>query len=1321
MVAHRAVSINRHFRSEEAARIVIAVRKRQNADDRAYCPGKPALMLRLVSMLTKYLVLPGMFIFGLAQLARGETVFVEAESMQSSSDGWKPTENEQTKRASCVKTIWGADGPTDGVAQKSVRLTEAGKYRVWVRYMQVAAWRGPFQVAVAAGESTIAAKVFDNEVIAGVADWEYIWQSFDAVLPEGDVTLSLAKDAQKNCIGYVRHVDCLLLTTDEKLVPDHLPYGPQTLMRVTLSEELERPVYLHLFADHYRDPWYAHFAIGNDGLHAALAPPGGQMLKPGEPTPWCNLTPTIYQDSGAALNFSLRHSYHEKAKRFRAKLEFGRSRNRVAPQLGFESRSDSATLGDIEVIKSFDVEAKPNGLVIIAPPDLESPSNIALLKRDRDFAEQIGRLADAFQWPTHGKRPSRIPFLVTANISGYELPVDAAVTAREQKTLDNFDFNGGPERILHGLWHMKGDSYCQPDIDAMRERVKHDVELFHKSGRRLDDIAAVMLMDEPTGQTAAFGAKDEAYRDKFREWLKAKSLRSEDLLVASWDDVQPVAESDRDQFPALHYFTQLFRTRAIGDFMATQREIIEEAYGRSFPTMVNFSDGAVYHANFCSQGIDYFELLDADNQNAIWGEDWANNSSTYQCGAFNVALMQAAARKRGQTIGQYLIAHAGRTPWDIKTKAVAETARGVRLWQNFSYGPNWGSHEGGPAWKSHLWHHISKLWTANAEISREIGAVEDWLLSAKPAQAEVAIVYSSSSDIWTMQSNLAFGFDRMHTWLALTHAQTPVDIIPEREIERLDRYKVCYLSGPNLTRTAAAKLREWVAAGGTLWLTAGAGQHDEFNRPLDLLGDLLAVERGEVASLEPYMNSGKFLSYLNSQDVVTWGDQQLEVLSVKQSIGTGKSADPTNATEVLATFKDGSPAVVSNRAGKGKVFTLGFLPALSYIKPALIARQPLEQKAAADQIDAEKLAAAAADQPLATSAAVSIPNVLAVHPGSVHPGSDHELLERSYNPWQYPGGIRDRLLIPVSGANIARTLKCDTPLVDAVALPCDQGTLIALSNHTLQPQDRVRLELKTSKPVTRVESVRHGILAFAVEEVGVTVLSLPLDASDFVMVSHEPKELRIGKLPVGKVLFLGNSITLHPPAPQIGWTGDWGMAASVREKDFVHRLLDRMTSAAGGEPRMMVRNIADFERGLSAFNIRETLKDELAFKPDVIILAIGENASSPKTDDARTLFATALADLLAELKKSGQPQPTIIVRSQFWQDVEKDQLIKKASVDAGVIFLDVSKLGFDEANHARSERQIEHAGVAAHPGDKGMQALADALWNTLQQAAEERI
>ena len=39
-----------------------------------------------------------------------------------------------------------------------------------------------------------------------------------------------------------------------------------------------------------------------------------------------------------------------------------------------------------------------------------------------------------------------------------------------------------------------------------------------------------------------------------------------------------------------------------------------------------------------------------------------------------------------------------------------------------------------------------------------------------------------------------------------------------------------------------------------------------------------------------------------------------------------------------------------------------------------------------------------------------------------------------------------------------------------------------------------------------------------------------------------------------RVLFVGNSITLHGPSPKIGWTNNWGMAATARDKDYVHLL-----------------------------------------------------------------------------------------------------------------------------------------------------------------------
>ena len=53
--------------------------------------------------------------------------------------------------------------------------------------------------------------------------------------------------------------------------------------------------------------------------------------------------------------------------------------------------------------------------------------------------------------------------------------------------------------------------------------------------------------------------------------------------------------------------------------------------------------------------------------------------------------------------------------------------------------------------------------------------------------------------------------------------------------------------------------------------------------------------------------------------------------------------------------------------------------------------------------------------------------------------------------------------------------------------------------------------------------------------------------------------------------------------------------------------------------------------------------------------------------------------------------------------------LRKASQEADAIFVNAGSIGRDAANIARSERSFTHDGVAGHPGDKGMKALADAI------------
>ncbi|MEZ5329604.1 MAG: hypothetical protein R3F19_31545 [Verrucomicrobiales bacterium] len=205
----------------------------------------------------------------------------------------------------------------------------------------------------------------------------------------------------------------------------------------------------------------------------------------------------------------------------------------------------------------------------------------------------------------------------------------------------------------------------------------------------------------------------------------------------------------------------------------------------------------------------------------------------------------------------------------------------------------------------------------------------------------------------------------------------------------------------------------------------------------------------------------------------------------------------------------------------------------------------------------------------------------------------------------------------------------------------------------------------------------------------------------------------IGELPASKVLFLGNSITLHAPAPNIGWTGNWGMAASSEDKDYVHLLTSKIAKAAGGDhPRTMVRNIADFERGYGEFETAARLKEELAFEADIVVIAIGENVAEIRSEPEAEKFSTAIKGLLSEIKTHGKP--AIFVRSSFWPNAAKDDILRDVCAAEGGTFVDIGPLGSDAANKAP---EFEHAGVAAHPGDRGMAAIADAIFEAILKRA----
>ena len=194
---------------------------------------------------------------------------------------------------------------------------------------------------------------------------------------------------------------------------------------------------------------------------------------------------------------------------------------------------------------------------------------------------------------------------------------------------------------------------------------------------------------------------------------------------------------------------------------------------------------------------------------------------------------------------------------------------------------------------------------------------------------------------------------------------------------------------------------------------------------------------------------------------------------------------------------------------------------------------------------------------------------------------------------------------------------------------------------------------------------------------------------------------------IRRVLFLGNSITLHGPKADIGWTGNWGMAASSEDKDYVHLVTTALAQHAGSRPRIMVGNIADFERNYATYDVDKQMKDLFALDPDLVVLAIGENVPALASEGDKAQFRTGVMSILR--CALARRHPLVVVRSCFWADAAKDEVLRQACQDVNGIFVDAGPIGRDAANAARSERAFTHDGVAAHPGDKGMKALADAI------------
>lgn len=191
-----------------------------------------------------------------------------------------------------------------------------------------------------------------------------------------------------------------------------------------------------------------------------------------------------------------------------------------------------------------------------------------------------------------------------------------------------------------------------------------------------------------------------------------------------------------------------------------------------------------------------------------------------------------------------------------------------------------------------------------------------------------------------------------------------------------------------------------------------------------------------------------------------------------------------------------------------------------------------------------------------------------------------------------------------------------------------------------------------------------------------------------------------------KLLVIGNSISVHGIAPDI-WDHESGMAASSKEKDWCHILVNKIFLEKKLNVDFAVLNLADFERKFEIFdfNLLEKVK---SFSPDIVIFQLGENVRKADITEKTDSFKSQYKKLILNF-----PEAKKIICLPFWPDINKNSAITDVAIETNSILVDLSHLSFDQKNFAKSEKEFSLPGVGEHPGDFGMENIAKLIWGVI--------
>jgi len=498
-------------------------------------------------------------------------------------------------------------------------------------------------------------------------------------------------------------------------------------------------------------------------------------------------------------------------------------------------------------------------------------------------------------------------------------------------------------------------------------------------------------------------------------------------IMQAWVMPAPVTK------PRAFYEAAIFRYKLWYEELEAQtRKAEREHAGKRVLSGANYSP----HMNVWPDVRQWVDPFRANAMTMSWTEDWWWQLPEVSPQGFGFLLdgLRLAGNYHGAPIQFYVMPFEGQSPDNFRRMSATGMAHGVKIFNHFVI-----EDQTLITWDYVDWTLSATMFPAIHDTIRDAGAVEKRLYPAMPVRSEVAILLSRAADTWDTEDLGGAGHlygakfnmnneERKSLWLALRHAQYPVDLISDQDVAegKLKGYKVLYVVGSELLAAAAGPLKEWVREGGTLYGTGGAGLLDENHQKQKDLYELYGIKTHELLRQTREIRPRRDLPHAKPLDTLSLEKSELTnvettlpALFYQETVEVTRRGTSGNggATVIGKYIGNGKAGAVMNQFGKGRAILIGALGGLDYVAPAAVGK--------------------VGDMPTG-----------------------------------YAGAIRAVLAAPAKLAGAARPVTTSSPLVEAQMMQGPNGKVVVLTNWNPAPIADLKVRFAGGEPVTKVRSLR---------------------------------------------------------------------------------------------------------------------------------------------------------------------------------------------------------------------------------------------------------